>query len=81
MPVLSNTTESTLAMFSRKPVPLIRMPCRAATAMAAMAVAGAASTSAHGQEATSTASVDAMSPEANQVPAAAISTSAIYCSP
>ena len=54
------------------------MPCRAATAIAAMAVAGAASTRAQGQEATSTASIAGMLPVANQMPAATSSTSAIY---
>ena len=47
--------------------------------MAAIEVAGAASTSAQGQEATSTASVAAASPVANQVPPASISTSTMYC--
>ena len=78
VPVLSNTTLVTSARFSRNAVPLIRMPWRPATAMPAMAVAGAASTSAQGQEATSTASVAAVSPLANQVPPAIMSTSTMY---
>ena len=76
VPVLSNTIDETSERRSRNAVPLIRMPCRAATAMAAMAVAGAASTKAHGQDATSTASIAAVFPVANHVPAATISTSA-----
>ena len=54
------------------------MPWRAATAMAATAVAGAASTSAQGQEATSTASIAGTLPVISQVPPATSSTSAMY---
>ena len=78
VPVLSKTMLVTSDRFSRKAVPLMRMPCRLAVAIAAMATAGAASTSAQGQAATRTASVAAVSPLANQVPPATISTSTMY---
>ncbi len=74
VPVLSNTTASTVASCSRNAAPLTRMPWRLATAMAAMEVAGAASTSALGHDATSTASMDAVLPDRNQMQAVSSST-------
>ncbi len=79
VPVLSKMTEVTSAMCSRKAEPLIRMPWRAATTMAATEVAGAASTRAQGQDATSTASMAGTLLVTNQVPAATSSTRAMYC--
>ncbi len=76
VPVLSKITEETSERFSRKPEPLIRMPCRAATAIAATAVAGAAIARAHGQDATSTASIADVLPVSSHVPAATSRTSA-----
>ncbi len=54
------------------------MPWRAATAIAATAVAGAASTSAQGQEATNTASMAGTFPVISHVPAATTNTNAMY---
>ncbi len=75
VPVLSTTREVRSASSSRKAELRIRMPWRAATAIPAMAVAGADSTNAQGQAATSTASMAWASLVMNQVTAANSNTS------
>ncbi len=57
VPVLSTMSDVVSASSSRKAEPRINIPWRAATAIPATAVAGAASASAHGQAATITASM------------------------
>ncbi|MNR13056.1 hypothetical protein D3C85_1294390 [compost metagenome] len=75
VPVLSTTNDVRSASSSRNAELRIRMPCRAATATPAMAVAGADNTSAHGHAATNTASIAWASLVTNHVTAASNNTS------
>ncbi|MNI57234.1 hypothetical protein D3C73_1122850 [compost metagenome] len=75
VPVLSTTSDVRSASSSRNAELRIRMPCRAATATPAMAVAGADNTNAQGQAATNTASMAWASLVMNQVTAANSNTS------
>ena len=77
VPVLSTTSDVRSASSSRNAELRIRMPWRAATAIPAIAVAGADNTKAQGHAATSTASIAWASLVTNQVTAASSNTSTI----
>ncbi|EZP68289.1 hypothetical protein BW43_01179 [Pseudomonas sp. RIT357] len=77
VPVLSTTSEVKSASSSRNAELRIRIPWRAATAIPAIAVAGADNTNAQGHAATSTASIAWASLVTNQVTAASSSTNTI----
>ncbi|MNN17020.1 hypothetical protein D3C81_1301870 [compost metagenome] len=70
VPVLSTTNDVRSANSSRNAELRIRIPCRAATATPAIAVAGADNTNAQGQAATNTASIAWALLVTNQVTAA-----------
>ncbi|MNF89980.1 hypothetical protein D3C84_725300 [compost metagenome] len=74
VPVLSTTREVRSANSSRNAELRIRIPWRAATAIPAIAVAGADNTNAQGHAATSTASMACASLVVNQVTAASNNT-------